>query len=236
MDSTEQLESQTNIKDNIKGYDTNNTVYDRVVRDKVRLWHKIIRTYGEASTVLTFPITFPITFTENTADPYYNRILPYNTLYEPFNDTSDVDLRVDNCAYYDENNQRFVMYKDLSDNYKVIQSKIICLEHNHKISKISIAVYGTREDGTKISDEIMVEIYNGRYWIPVVQDTQINSITYNGADLDADLDADLYQDLNNYDYSTDSFIYEHSIKYRITNISDYKLYIDKVILRVIWEF
>lgn len=220
------LDIQVGTKHQFVGESEDLEVQDLVFKEKVRFWNKITRIRQDGTEVAV--------------------LLPYNTLIEPFYSADDVDLTIDNSAVFDEENERFRLFSDANGNYKILQSKVISLRENHRVSNVFVDVNATYVDGTDALDGIGIEIFNGNEWIPTTNGVKLNFRGVIGDDLDADLDCIPGGKFNNFvegrvfDYDLDldvsGWLFQNQIKYRIVRESSQEIHVNKVVLRITWEF
>lgn len=208
------LDNSITNKHQFRGNDDEVDSQIMIFKEKFRLWNKITRVSKDGTEVAV--------------------LIPYNVLIEPFFSTDDIDMTVAQCGIYNSTNHNFELYSDANGNYKYIQSKVVTLRQNHQINNIFINVECVDNNGDNAISKIVIDIFNGNEWISVNNGSQLTFKSYSGDDLDADLDATPAANFVNYDDPT--FLYQHAIKYRITRISSDIVYVNKVTLRVTWNF
>jgi len=230
MPTTDELwDGIVNTKQNFSGTFTGNDNVIRIFRDNLRVWHKITR----------------VKFQGDSEDKAV--IIPFDTFFEPFQSTDDVDLTVDQPAEYDSTNHYFKLHVDALGNHKYLQSKIICFQNNRKIQSVVMTVeceYAS--DGSNAIDGVELFIYNGNEWIATRNNNTLYLRDYVGADLDSDLDTDLYASYGNYYFGDDldadldadlsGFTFQNKIKYKIVRTSGSEIHVKKVTIVVDYEF
>jgi len=209
------LDNATTLKQNMVGSDSDDDPYDMIVREKIRFWNKITRVSDTGVEVAV--------------------VLPFDTFIEPFYSTEDMDVTINNCGVHEETEERFKLYSDANGNYKYIQSKTISLRATHSIKSVLCTVYSTDTNGDSANDKIQVELYNGNTWFSIDNATEVGMFDYNGSDLDADLDTSLNSQLSNLD-ETGTIIFENNLKYRITRVTNDIIYVNKIIIKITWNF
>lgn len=202
--------SLTDLKQNYAYSDDETDAQDNILREKLRMWHKITR--------LAFDGT-------ETAV-----VLPFNTLYEPFFTEDDVDL-TNTTAIYDSTNEYFRFYTDANGCYDRLTSKTISLRYNSRLKSISTTVYAKDTSGNPVTSGFDLQLYNGQEWFNIGNGTEVETIDIDGSDLDADLDADLSRRIINFD-TDNTILFQNNIKYRIHYTGTDELIVYKVLIKL----
>jgi len=214
VEEIKRVDDNISNKQQFTGEDTDVDPQTVIFKDKFRLWNKITRVNENGAEVAV--------------------ILPFNLFIEPLYSTDDIDTTISQIGIYDSANSRFRLYSDANGNYKYIQSKTISYRNNHQINSIFIKVESIDINGNDAIDGIDIEIFDGNQWIAINNGQEFLVGSYNGTDLDADLDTDLANDFSN--YVDGVFLYQHKLKYRITRTSNDEVIVNKVTMRVTWNF